>query len=113
MCIHSHTSASCQEDGNHVTQRILSCIRKTVGYSRLTEQITKHQHTNQSCYWWQEQRNNDCCCNWEYQTLKLGNSTELRHLNLALLLSGAQLHDRWLNQWNQRHIGIRRHGYRT
>ena len=55
-------------------------------HAALTEQVTKHQHTNQRSCGRQKQADNDGNNNREQDLLQLGNRTKLLHLDLPLFL---------------------------
>lgn len=72
----------------------------------LFEEVAKHQHTEQRCDIRQNERAEDGDEDREYDFLLLTDRAQLLHSDLALLLRGQQLHDRWLDERDKRHVGV-------
>ena len=67
----------------------------------LSEQVTKHKHTNQRSCCRKNHADNDCDNDREEDLLKFGYRTKLLHFDFTLFLCSKQFHDRRLDDRNQ------------
>ena len=95
-----------QENGDDIHQGVLNGVGEPVGEAGLLEQIAQHQAAQQRRHGGQQQDHKDRYHNGEEDLLLFGNGPELFHFRLPFLFGGQQLHQRRLDQRDQRHIGI-------
>ena len=110
---HGRANRGGQEDRDDVHERVLHGVGQTVGAAAFTEQVAEHQAADQRSRGRQEQDDEDGDDDGEENLLGLGNRAGLHHLDLAVSFRGHELHDRGLDQRDERHIGICRDGDRT
>ena len=103
---HGRADRGREHDGDDVHQGVLHGVRQTVGAAALAEEVAEHQAANQRRRGRQKQDDKDGDNDREENLLALGDDTRLNHLDLAVFLAGQKLHNRRLNQRNQRHIGV-------
>ena len=82
---------STKQDNDDVHQSVGSGLGQLFYNAGLTEQVTKHQHTNQGSGGRKDQADNDGDHNREEDLLQFGYRTELLHLDLPLFLGGQKL----------------------
>ena len=99
-----------QSDGNDVHQGVLGGVGQTVAHAALPEQVAQHEHADQRSGVGHQQNHEDCNQNGENDLFRFGDRTELRHLDLAHLFGGEQLHNGGLDQRDQGHIRVSRDG---
>ena len=110
LCDHGGADGGGKEDRDDIHQCVLCCIGQTIGHAALTEQVAEHQAADQRSRGGEQQDDEGGNDDRKNDLLGLGNLAALDHLDLAHLIVGHQLHDRGLDQRNQRHVGIRGDG---
>ena len=107
------TDGDTEEDGDDVDELVLRGLGKTLGHAADVEKVTEHQETNQRRRIGQERAHNENNHDGENDLFELGNGAKLLHLDRAFLLGGHHLHQRRLDERDERHIGVRRDGDRA
>ncbi len=110
---HGSTDGGRQKHRNNVHQCILGGIAQTIGQAGFLEEVAQHQAANQRSGIRQQQCDKDGNQDGEDDLLGLGHGTGLHHLDLSLRGSGQQIHDGRLNQRDQCHVAVCRHGNGT
>jgi len=101
---------NAEEDGNDVAEFILRGLGKTVGNTADIEQVTEHQEANKRRCVRKNESDDSGNGDRENDLLGLGYRTERFHLDLTLFFAGAELHDRRLDDRDERHIRVSGNG---
>ena len=107
------TDGDTEEDGDDVHQFVLCGLAETFADTAFLPEVTEHQTADQRCCGRNEEGNEDGNNDREQDLFGLGNGAERGHLDQTLFLGGEELHDRRLDDGNERHVGVSRNSDRT
>ena len=99
-----------EEDGDDVHQLVTGSLLQTVDNAGLLEEVTEHQARDQRSGGRNEQRHEHGDHDGEDDLLALADLTQRAHHDLALFLSGQNLHDGGLDDRNERHVRVSGNG---
>ena len=97
-----------EQKGDYVHESVLRRVGKSFGDAALLKQVAEHEAAEQWSDGGEQKRGDDCHHNGENDFCCLGNVFGRLHANQLFLFGGEHLHQRRLNQRNQRHVGISR-----
>ena len=100
------TDGSTQKDNDDVHQSVGSSVGQLADNAALTEEVAQHEHTDKGSRRGKDHTHDNCNNDGEKDPLELGDRSELRHPDLALLVCGQRAHDGRLNDRDKGHIGV-------
>ena len=100
------TDGCSEQDNDDVHKSVGSRLCQLVDNAALAEQVSEHQHTDERSCCRKNHTNDDRDDDREEDLLELGDISQLSHLDFSLLFCREKLHDRRLDDRDERHIRI-------